>query len=75
MLQMIKMWHKEVKKLAQHHPASEWQGKNLNLGILPSKSSLITPILYCFLTDDLKIQLKRQLVSWKINPRSFIIVK
>lgn len=51
---MIKLWHKEVKKLAQHHPASEWQGKNLNLGILPSKSSLITTTLHCFLTDDLK---------------------
>lgn len=54
MLQMMKLWHKVVKKLAQHHPASEWQRKNLNLRILPSKSSLITTTLYCFLTDDWK---------------------
>lgn len=46
--QKWKLWHKEDKKLAQHHPASKWQKKKLNLGSLAPKSLLLTTTIYCF---------------------------
>lgn len=51
---MKKLWHREVKELDQHYPASKWQRNDLNLGSLASKSLLLTTTLYCFLIDDSK---------------------
>lgn len=74
---MMKLWHK-VKKLAQHDSASEWQRKNLNLGILSSKSLLVTTTLYCFLTDDLKSLLdpaEKRISEMEDKSRKFIILR
>lgn len=62
---MTKLWHKEVKNVAQHQPVSQWQRKNLNLASLASVSLLITTTLYCFLADDLQglLDITEQIIS------------